>query len=103
MAKPADFKKVVASMGKMSKAQMAKFNKEWGAWSKKVGMVDDGAPVGKNMRVTKRGAKVSRNDVGGYSIIKANSHAEAAKKMRGSPHFKMIPRGWIDVMEVLPM
>ena len=84
MAKPADFKKVVASMGKMPKAQMAKFNKEWGAWTKKVGMVDGGAPLGKNMRVTKRGAKVSRNDVGGYSLIKANSHAEAARGSDGA-------------------
>ena len=103
MAKPADFKKVIASMGKMSKAQMAKFNKGWGAWSKRVGMINPGAPVGKNMRVTRKGARVSRNEIGGYSIIQAASHAEAAKKLRNSPHFKMIKRGWIDVMEVLPM
>ena len=103
MAKPADFKKVVASMGKMPKAQMAKFNKEWGAWSKKVGMVSPGAPVGKNWRVTSKGAKAVSNEIGGYSIIKAGSPAEAAKKLKGSPHFKMIKKGWIDVMEVLPM
>ena len=102
-AKPADFKKVVASMGKMSKEQMATFNKEWGAWTKKVSMVDGGAPVGKNWRVTSRGAKTASNEVGGYSIIKAASPADAAKKLKSSPHFKMIPKGWIDVMEVLPM
>ena len=103
MAKPADFKKVVAGMSKMSKAEMAEFSKEWGSWSKKIGMVDDGAPLGKNMRVTSRGAKASSNEIGGYGIIKANSQAEAAKKLKNSPHFKMIKKGWIDVMEILPM
>ena len=103
MAKPADFKKVVAGMSKMPKSEMAKFNKEWGAWSKKVGMINPGAPVGKNMRVSARGAKAFSNEVGGYSVIVAKSLAEAAKKVKGSPHFKMIKTGWIDVMEVLPM
>jgi len=103
MAKPADFKRVVASMGKMSKADMAKFNKEWGDWTKKIGTVDDGAPLGQTTRVSARGAKKAHNDIGGYGIIKANSQAEAAKKLKNSPHFKMIKKGWIDVMEILPM
>jgi hypothetical protein len=103
MAKPADFKKVVVGMKKMSKEQMAEFNKEWGDWTKKAGFVDDGAPLGKTMRVTSKGTKTAHNDIGGYSIVEAMSHSDAAKKMKNSPHFKMIKKGWIDVMEVLAM
>ena len=103
MAKTADFRKVVAGMKKMSKKQMDAFNKEWGAWTKKVGMTDSGAPVGKNWRVNSSGARAVSNEVGGYSIIKAASPEAAAKKLKSSPHFKMIKKGWIDVMEVLQM
>lgn len=103
MAKPADFKKVVAGMKKMSKEQMDEFNKEWGVWTKKIGMTDSGAPVGKNWRVNSKGAKAVSNEVGGYSIIAAATPSEAAKKLKSSPHFKMIKKGWIDVMEILPM
>lgn len=103
MAKSADFKKVVAGMAKMDKKDMEKMNKEWGVWAKKVKMVDMGAPVGANKRVSKAGVKDARNEVGGYSIIEAKTHAEAAKKMKSNPHFRMIPNGWVDVMEVLPM
>ena len=103
MAKPADFKKVVANMKKMKPEDMKKFNKEWSSWGKGKGVWDMGAPVGQNMRVKKSGASAAHNEIGGYSIVKAKTHAEAAKKMRSSPHFKLLPKGWIDVMEVLPM
>ena len=103
MAKLADFKKVVASMRTMTPAQTKKFSQEWAKWAKKKGMSDGGAPLGKNMRVWRKKVSDMRNEVGGYSIIKANSLGEAAKKMQSNPHFKMIPRGWIDVMEILPM
>jgi hypothetical protein len=103
MAKSADFKKVVAGMKKMDKSQMEKMNKDWGVWAKKVKMVDMGAPVGKNMRVSKSGVKNARNEVGGYSIIAAKTHEEAARKMKTNPHFKMMPKGWVEVMEILPM
>lgn len=103
MAKSADFKKVVVNMSKMNKKQMDAMNKEWGTWMKKNRMTDGGAPLGKTKRVTKTAAKDVRNGVGGYSIIEAKTHAEAAKKLRTNPHFKMIPGGWIEVMEILPM
>ena len=62
-----------------------------------------GAPLGKTKRVTASDMKDAKNEVGGYSIIEAKSHDEAAKKMQSNPHFKMIPGGWIDVMEIMPM
>jgi hypothetical protein len=103
MAKPADFKKVVAQIGKMKPEERDKLMKDWNTWGKGKGVWEMGAPLGQNMRVKKSGVASTRNEIGGYSVVEAKSHAEAAKKMRTSPHIKMFPKGWIDVMEVLPM
>ncbi|HEV3245016.1 MAG TPA: hypothetical protein VG102_01525 [Candidatus Paceibacterota bacterium] len=103
MAKPADFQKVMADMGKMTPEQQKESMKEWEGWGKGKGVVDMGAPLGKTKRVTASDIEDAKNEVGGYSIIEAASHDEAAKKMRSNPHFKMIPGGWVDVMEIMPM
>ena len=103
MAKTADFQKVIADMGKMTKEQQEAMNKEWGEWMKANNMTDGGAPLGKTKRVTSSKISDEKNEIGGYSIIEAESHDEAAKKVQTNPHFKMIPGGWIDVMEIMPM
>ena len=103
MAKPADFRKIVAQMGKMSATERKAMMADWSKWTKGKMVANMGAPVGRNKRVRARSVSDQRNEVGGYSIIKARTHAEAAKKMQSNPHFKMIPGGWIDVMEVMPM
>ena len=103
MAKPADFKKVVAKMKKMKPEELKKFDKEWSSWGKGKGVWDMGAPLGQNMRVKKGGVSKAHNEIGGYSIVSATSHADAAKKMRTNPHFRWLPKGWIDVMEILKM
>ena len=103
MAKPAEFKKVVAKMKKLKPDQMKAMNEEWSEWMKTSGMTDGGAPLGKNVRVWPKKSKNYPNEVGGYSIIEAETPAAASKKLQSNPHFKMIPKGWIDVMEVLPM
>ena len=76
------------------------------AWMKWMGdhqasMVDGGAPLGKTKRVDSRGASDTRNDVGGYSIVQADS-AEAATKIfdKDHPHLQM-PGAWIEVIEVM--
>jgi hypothetical protein len=66
-------------------------------------LVDGGAPLGKSKRVNAKGTSETKNDVGGYSIVQAES-AEAATKMfgRDHPHFQM-PVAWIDVVEIMPV
>ena len=103
MAKMEDFQKIMASMGKMTPEKQKEAMKEWEMWGKTAGVVDMGAPVGKTKRVTAADISDVKNEVGGYSIIEAESHDAAAKKMQSNPHFKMIPGGWIDVMEIMPM
>lgn len=101
MASEGDFKKVMAEMPKMTPEAMKASMEEWTGWMKaKGGVVDMGAPLGKTKKVTPTEISDMRNEIGGYSIIEAESHDEAAKKMQDSPHFKMMPGGWIEVMEI---
>jgi hypothetical protein len=103
MASADDFKKVVDGMANSTPEEREKSMQEWGEWMKSSGVVDGGAPLGKTKKVTATEISDMRNEVGGYSIIEAESHDDAAKKMQTSPHFKMIPGGWVEVMEVMPM
>jgi hypothetical protein len=104
MANEGDFKKAMANMPQMTPEQQKASMQEWTEWMQsKGGVVDMGAPLGKTKRVTPSEISDMRNEVGGYSIIEAESHEEAAQKMQDSPHFKMMPGGWIEVMEVMSM
>lgn len=103
MASAADFQKVMSEMGTMTPEKQKAANKEWEDWAKENHLVDMGAPLGKTKRVTASEVKDAKNEVGGYSIIEAESHDDAAKKMQSNPHFKMIPGAWVDVMEIMAM
>jgi hypothetical protein len=76
----------------------------WMAWSKKAAgsIVDMGAPLGKSLRLTKESASPSTNDLGGYSVLQAESKEALAETLKGHPHF-MMPDGSIEVVEVMPI
>jgi len=76
----------------------------WMTWSKTAAgsIVDMGGPLGKSMRVTKGGSAPSTNDLGGYSILQAESKEALAESLKGHPHF-MTPEGSIDIVEVTPI
>jgi hypothetical protein len=77
----------------------------WMGWGKKAqaAIVDMGAPLGKGMHVTKAGqATPAPNDFGGYSILQAESKEALAKMLEGHPHF-MMPEGFIEIVEIMPM
>jgi hypothetical protein len=77
----------------------------WMAWSKKAAasIVDMGAPLGKSLRVTKGGAaSPTTNDLGGFSILQAESKEALAEALKGHPHF-MMPDGSIEIVELMPM
>lgn len=81
---------------------------EMDAWMKWMGanqasFVDPGAPLGKTKRIDSTGVSDTRNDVGGYSIIQADS-ADAAAKIFGKeqPHLRMAG-AWIEIVEIMPM
>src|SRR4051812_44413650 len=76
----------------------------WMAWGKRAAssIVDMGAPLGKSLRVTANEASPSTNDLGGYSILSAESRDALVETLHGHPHF-MMPGGFIEVVELMPM
>jgi hypothetical protein len=101
MAPAAEFGKLMAN----SKPEdMKKSMDGWRAWMEehKESFVDSGAPLGKTKRITAQGVEDVKNDMGGYSIIQAESHDAATKLFQSQPHFG-IPGAWIEVMEIMQM
>ena len=62
-----------------------------------------GAPLGKTKRVDSSGASNTKNEIGGYSIVQAES-PDAATKLFGKdhPHLQM-PGTWIEIIEIMPI
>ena len=91
-------------METMSKEDQQKGMEEWGKWMQenKSAFADMGGPAGKNWQVTPSGASQMSNDVGGYSVLQAESEEAAAKMLADSPHFHM-PGATMDVMEIKQM
>jgi hypothetical protein len=91
-------------MQKSSPEQQKAGMDAWMAWSKKAvaSIVDMGAPLGKSLRVTKGGSSPSTNDLGGFSVLQAESKEALAETLKGHPHF-MMPDGSIEVVELMPM
>jgi hypothetical protein len=85
--------------------QQQKGMQAWMAWmnANKSSLVDGGAPVGKTKRVDANGASDTRNEIGGYSIVQAESH-DAATKIFGKdqPHLQM-PGAWIEIVEIMQL
>ncbi len=99
MANGAEFERMM----KNSTAEQQK--KGMDAWMKwmgdhKASLVDGGAPLGKTKRVDAKGASDTKNDIGGYSIVQAET-ADAAATLFGKdhPHLQM-PGAWVEIIEV---
>lgn len=91
-------------MAKTTPEEMKASMEEWMKWMKDhEGIFSDvGAPLGKTKRLTAEGISDTKNDVTGYSIVEAETHEEAVKKLQGHPHLQ-IPGGSIEVMGVTEM
>ena len=76
----------------------------WMAWAQKNGrgIVDLGMPLGSNMQVTQGASSPGSSQASGYSIIQADSLAEAAAMLEDHPHLHT-PGGTIEVFELLAM
>jgi hypothetical protein len=96
----ASFDQMMQATPEQQKAGMA----AWMAWSQKAAgtIVDMGAPLGKAMRVNPAGASAIRNDLGGYSVLQAESKEALAESLKGHPHF-MTPDGFIEIVEIMPL
>ncbi len=99
-ASTAGFEQMKKSSPEQQKAGMD----AWMAWGKKSAssIVDMGAPLGKSMQVTPSSATAMSNDLGGYSILQAESKEALAATLDGHPHF-MMPESRIEIVEIMPM
>jgi hypothetical protein len=77
----------------------------WMAWGtvNAAAIVDQGSPLGKTKRASKQGIEDIKNNMTGYVIIEAESHAAAAKLFENHPHFAIFPGDSVEIMECLPM
>lgn len=100
-APQAAFQQAMSSTPEQQKAGMA----AWMAWhdKSKSSIVDMGAPLGKSVKVTASGnvAPVT-NDLGGYSVMQAESKEALGEAMKGHPHFTM-GDAWIEIVEIMPI
>lgn len=77
----------------------------WGQWveSNKSAIVDIGAPLGKTLRVSRNGIEDFRNQLTGYTVVRAESKEAAAKLFEGHPHFTIFPGDSVEIMDCLPI
>jgi hypothetical protein len=86
-------------------ARQAKGIEAWMSWGKEhaAAIVDHGTPLGKTKRASEKGVSDTKNEMVGYVIVKAESHAAAAKLFEKHPHFTLFPGDSVEIMECLPM
>ena len=75
----------------------------WKAWIEKhqASVHAMGGPLGKTKKVTERGIEDGGNEMGGFMVVKANSHEAAAKLFEQHPHFTIFPGERVEIMPVL--
>jgi len=99
-----DMAEMQKMMATASPEERKKGMAEWEAWMKKkaTNFVDRGGPAGKTKQVAASGITDTRNDIGGYSIVQADSYDAAAALFADSPHLDM-PGSKVEVMEITSM
>jgi hypothetical protein len=60
-------------------------------------------PLGKTKKITQRGIEDTSNDMGAFTVIRAESKEAAAKLFENHPHFTIFPGEAVEVMPVLPI
>ena len=79
--------------------------KAWMDWgmTHAAAIVDQGGPLGKTKRASQAGIADVKNAITGYVVVRAESHAAAAKLFENHPHFAIFPGDSVEIMECLPL
>jgi hypothetical protein len=99
----------MAAWMKMSDAERKAKEQEgiaaWGAWMQKHAdvVVGEGGPLGKTKRVSPSGIADVSNNLGGFTVVRADSHEAAAKLFENHPHFSIFPGEGVEIMPVMPI
>jgi hypothetical protein len=77
----------------------------WKAWVEQHqgAIVAMGGPLGKTKRVDQRGIADTGNEMGAFTVVRAESHAAAARMFENHPHFAIFPGEAVEIMPVLPI
>lgn len=77
----------------------------WKAWVEKhqSALVEIGGPLGKTKRVGPDGIADVSNEMGAFTVVRAESHQAAAGMFENHPHFAIFPGEAVEVMPVLPI
>jgi hypothetical protein len=77
----------------------------WHAWAEKHqgAIVAMGGPLGKTKKITQSGIRDVSNEMGAFTVVRAESHEAAAKLFEDHPHFAIFPGESVEVMPVLPI
>ena len=66
-------------------------------------VVVQGGPLGRTKSTGKGGVSDMRNAVGGFVVVKAESHEAAARMFENHQHFSVFPGEHVETMEILPI
>jgi hypothetical protein len=102
MASGADFERM---MKNSTPEQRTKGMEAWMKWmtDNKASILEGGAPLGKTKRADASGISDMKNNIGGYSVVQAETHDAAAKLFgRDHPHLQM-PGAWVEILEIMPL
>jgi len=77
----------------------------WKAWADKhaAAIVSMGGPLGRTKKIDARGIADVSNELGAFTIVRAESHEAATKLFENHPHFTVFPGESVEVMPVLPI
>ena len=77
----------------------------WKAWAEKhhAAISAMGGPLGKTKKVTERGIEDVSNELGAFTVVRAESHEAAARLFENHPHFTIFPGESVEIMPVLPI
>ena len=87
---------------KEQQAKMQEGMAAWKAWVAKYqeAIVEMGGPLGKTKKITARGIEDVSNEMGAFTVVRADSHEAAAKMFENHPHFTNFPGESVEVMPV---
>ena len=95
----------IEKMKTMSPEDMQKGMEPWRKWVEKCGehLVDLGSPLDIGQHIDASGVTPSKTGVGGFSVLKADSMAEAEELLKGHPHLGWGDGYYIEVHEKIPL
>jgi hypothetical protein len=77
----------------------------WKAWieTHHAAIAVMGGPLGRTKGISEHGIEDMNNEIGGFMVVRAESHEAAAKLFEKHPHFTIFPGERVEIMPVLPI